>query len=129
MTGSHLRALAGRLAVARLEPGAAIPEWALAASGGLFSVTRTSEELSILCSEEAVPSGVRAERGFRALGVIGPIDFAQVGVLAAIVGPLAAAGVSLFAISTYDTDYILVKEERLETALQVLAASGHVIEP
>jgi uncharacterized protein len=93
-------------AVARLDPGAAIPDWA----SSFFSITRTSDELSIVCAESSVPAGIVAERGFRMLMVEGPLDFSLTGVMASIAGPLADAGVSMFAVSTYDTDYVLVRD-------------------
>src|SRR5206468_8549222 len=84
------------------------------------SVTRTPDELSIVCPDEAVPPDVEVESGWRALKVPGPIPFDQVGVLAALATPLAAAGISTFAVSTYDTDYVLVREPDLERALAAL---------
>ena len=107
------------LAICRLPPTDRIPSWALEEHESLVSITRTPEELSIVCPEEAVPPDTRSEDGWRALKVPGPIPFEQTGVLASIAQPLAAAGLTLFAVSTYDTDYILVKE--LERALEVLA--------
>jgi uncharacterized protein len=117
--------LPGLLAVVRLGPSEPVPEWAFA-DGPFASVTRTGDELSVVCPETSVPSGSRAERGWRALKLEGPFPFDQVGVLASITGPLAAGGVSLFALSTFDTDYVLVKASRLDEALALLAAAGHV---
>jgi hypothetical protein len=122
----RLRVLDGRLAVARLAPGDAPPPWA--SSGGLVSVTRTAEELSVVCAEDAVPAGVRSERGWRALALLGPIPFAETGVLAALLAPLAAARVGIFALSTYDTDLVLVKEADLARAVEALRAAGHEVE-
>jgi len=113
------------LAICRLDAGAAIPAWATA--GPLWSVTRTVEEVSIVCDEAAVPQGVRAGRGWRALAVEGPMDLSTTGVLASIAGPLAAAGISLFAVSTFDTDYILVPAGRLIEAADALIAAGHEV--
>ncbi len=129
MSGARLRleALGGSLAVCRLGPGDEAPGWAR--SGPLQAVVRTEGELSIVCDERAVPAGVRAERGFRALRVAGPLDFALTGVLAAIAAPLARAGVSIFAVSTFDTDYVLVREADLTRALAALAAAGHDVGP
>lgn len=115
------------LAVCRLEPGAAVPDWAL--RGAFTSITRTAEELSIVCEADAVPGDVRRETGFRALKVAGPLDFSLSGILAALAVPLADAGVSVFALSTFDTDYLLVREAQLETALRALRAAGHRIAP
>jgi len=103
-------------AVARLEARAPIPAWA----SEFFAVTRTADELSIVCASQSVPADVVAERGFRMLMVEGPLDFSLTGVMASIAGPLAAAGVSMFAISTYDTDYVLVREERFADAVAAL---------
>jgi hypothetical protein len=118
----ELGILQGRLAVCRLEAGAAPPTWAM--GGALWSVTGTADELSVVCGEERVPEGVRREAGWRALKVAGPLDFALTGVLSAIAAPLAAAGVSVFAVATFDTDYVLVREERLAEAVAALRAAG-----
>ena len=120
-----LAVLPGRFAVARLEPAAPIPAWAT--QGALWSVTRTAEELSVVCAAADVPDGVTAERGWRALRVVGRLDFALTGVLASLAVPLAAAGVSIFAVSTYDTDYLLVPESRLTEAVSSLCAAGHEV--
>ena len=103
-------------AVARLHPDSAIPGWA----SHFFAVTRTRDELSIVCAEDMVPPDVVAERGFRMLMVEGPLDFSLTGVIASIAGPLAEAGVSLFAISTYDTDYVLVRDQQFAEAVEAL---------
>jgi len=112
-------------AVARLGPSDAIPAWAAQA---IFSATRTPDELSIVCAASHVPPQVRAERGWRCLRVAGTIDFAVTGVLASIAGPLAKAAVSIFAISTYDTDYVLVREHALPAAIAALTAAGHDVD-
>jgi len=111
--------LDGRYAVARLEPGGAVPPWS--DLGAFVTVTRTAEELSIVTEETNVPEGVRAERGWRCLKLEGPIPFDTIGVAAQFTGALAAAGVSVFVVSTFDTDYVLVKEEALPRALDALA--------
>jgi hypothetical protein len=120
-----LELLAIRLAVCRLEDDAMMPGWAM--SEDFFSITRTGEELSIVCREVLVPEGIRAERGWRALRVGGVLDFSQVGILAGVASPLAGAGISLFALSTFDTDYLLVKEQDLGRAIEVLVAAGHIV--
>jgi hypothetical protein len=111
-------------AVARLGPGDPFPAWALS-SRPFASVTRTAEELSIVCLERDTPPHVNAERGWRAIKLLGPLPFDQVGVLASFVSPLAQHGVSIFALSTFDTDYILVKESHVEQTLKALRAAGH----
>ncbi len=120
-----LTVMPSRLAVCRLDPKAAIPDWAF--SGDFFSITRTTDELSIVCSEADVPEGVRCERGWAGLKVEGPLDFSLTGVLASLTQPLAEAGLSIFAVSTYDTDYLLVKVRDLEKAIAVLAQEGFEI--
>jgi uncharacterized protein len=112
-------------AVCRLSPDLPVPAWA--AGEDLVSITRTPEELSIVCSQDRVPDGVRSERDFRVLKIRGPLDFGLVGILSGLTGPLAAAGISLFALSTFDTDYILVKQESLGRAAEVLIREGHNI--
>jgi hypothetical protein len=102
-----------------------IPSWATA--DRVFSVTRTPDELSVVCPERSVPDAVVCEGGWRCLQVVGPISFTEIGVLASLASPLAAAGVSVFALSTFDTDYLLVKEELLEKALAALRGAGYVI--
>jgi uncharacterized protein len=125
--GLDLRVLPGALAVARLDPHQAPPAWAEPA-GALHAVVRTAQELSVVCPDEAVPKGTRAERGFRALAVTGPLDFALTGVLAALAVPLAAAGVSIFAVSSYDTDHVLVRAAQLPDAVAALRAAGHRVD-
>jgi uncharacterized protein len=111
------------LATCRLPAGAASPPWL---EGETFaSVTRSPEETSLVCPAEFVPDGVRTEPGWRALRVAGPLDFALTGVLLALLAPLAAAGVAVFALSTFDTDYVLVKEATLADAVAALADAGH----
>ena len=121
-----LELLPDTLAICRLEPGAPVPSWAGEPSPFL-TISRTPEELSITTLQSTVPAGVRCERDYRAVRVRGPLPLHLVGILAAIADPLAAAGVSIFAISTYDTDYVLVKAPELESALNVLRQAGHQI--
>jgi hypothetical protein len=123
--GLTLTVLPDRLAVCRLDAGDPIPAWA--ARGPLVSITRTREELSLTCPESDVPEGVRAERGFVPLKLEGPFDFALTGILVSVASPLAEARISLFAISTFDTDYVLVKGERLGDAVVALRAAGHEV--
>jgi hypothetical protein len=115
------------LAVARLDPADPVPEWA--GQGSFSSVTRTAEELSVVALAARIPADVRAERGWRGLRVAGRLDFSLTGVLASIAGPLAEAGVSILAVSTYDTDYVLVRGRSLTTAVESLTAAGHEVLP
>jgi len=114
-----------KLAVCRLPAEAAQPEWAR--SGDLLAFVQTRFELTVVCSERFVPPEVVAERGWRAFMVQGPLDFSLIGVLAGIAAPLAEASVSIFAISTYETDYILVRDEALGKAMQALTQAGFLV--
>jgi uncharacterized protein len=121
----RLSVLEERLAVCRLDPPAEIPAWATGAP--FFSVTRTSDELSIVCPEEHVPPGITCERGWRALRFDGPFEFGLVGVLASVAVPLAQSEVSILAVTTYDTDYVLVEESQLPVATRALREWGHEV--
>jgi len=110
--------LDGLFAVARLDAGADVPPWAH--RGAFTSITRTAHELSIVCDEGGVPDDVAAERGWRCLGVDGPIPFETTGVAAAFTSALAARGISVFVVSTFDTDYVLVKAAKVEEAVEAL---------
>jgi len=115
------------LAVCRMAPDAPLPNWP---DGSFFSVTRTADELSVVVPEAAIPDGVPSHRGFRALRIAGPLDFGEIGVLATLSHTLAVAGLSIFVVSTFDTDYILVRQENLARAIAVLRQGGHeVVEP
>ncbi len=124
MVDLRLTTLDGRFAVCRLARDAEVPAWA---SGSFVSVTRTPDELSISCAEETVPDGVTAERGWRCLKVEGPLDLALTGIASALTVPLAEAGVSVSVIATYDTDYMLVKADRLADAVAALERAGHTV--
>lgn len=100
-----------------------MPEWAEA--GPLRAAVRTADELTVVCAADRVPPGVRAQHGWRALAVEGPLDLALTGVLVALLEPLARARVPIFAVSTYDTDHVLVRARRLDAAVAALAAAGH----
>ena len=115
----------GALAICKLPADAAIPAWAMA--GGFCSITRTPDELSVVCRQEAVPGHINCTRDWRCLRVAGTVPFSAVGVLASLTAPLADAGISVFAISTFDTDYLLVKEQDLATAVDVLRGQGHTL--
>jgi hypothetical protein len=117
-----LRLLPGAYAVCRLPADAASPSWP---DGDFVSITRTMEELAVVCREETVPEDIRREVGWRCLRVEGTLDFSLVGVLASLVGPLADAGVSVFVTSTFDTDYLMVRQADLERSTEALRAAGH----
>jgi hypothetical protein len=121
-----LQILPETLAVCRLPADAPIPTWASAPSTFL-TVSRTSAELSITAVQSLVPAAISCEREYRAFRVRGPLPLNLVGILASIAEPLAAAGLSIFAISTYDTDYVLVRALDLEAAVGALERAGHQV--
>lgn len=123
MTPLRLTVHPGTFTICRLAPTAPVPAWATA--GPFFAITRTDEELSIVCAATAVPPGIQQECGWRMLKVEGPLDFALTGILAHLATTLADAGISLFALSTYDTDYLLVKADTLDATLTALRIAGH----
>jgi hypothetical protein len=123
----RFRTLHGLYAICKLDAAAAIPDWA--ATGAFSSITRTSDELSIVCEEANIPPDTRVERGFSCLQLEGPFDFQAVGVLKSFLEPLAQSGVPIFAISTYDTDWILIQDKHWENALSVLIDAGHEMIP
>jgi len=125
VNGLSLTVLPERLAICRLSPDESLPE--CVAHARFWSATRTDEELSIVLPEETVPAGWQAETGYRCLKVLGPLDLSLTGILASLAVPLTEASVSIFAISTYDTDYILVREDDLVKTRQALLAAGHAL--
>ena len=120
-----LSLLPERFAISRLAADSSIPNWAT--QGPFFSVTRTGDELSVVTELSCVPVGVQSQSGWRVLKVHGPFVLSEVGVLAALAKPLAEERISLFAVSTFDTDYLLVASERLSTAIAALERAGHTI--
>jgi len=120
-----LSVLPDSFTVCRLAPDAPLPEWAIAAD--FYSITRTPDELSIVCRASQAPPTVQVERGWRCLKVHGPLAFSMTGVMASLAAPLADAAISIFVFSTYDTDYLMVKEQNLERAIHSLSAAGHMI--
>jgi hypothetical protein len=121
-----LTVLNGSFAIVRLPPDSPLPPWAT--DGEFLSATRTSDELSIVCAAGRVPDSVVSERGWRVLKVIGVFALSEVGVLAALSASLAAAEVSLFVISTFETDYLLVSQKQLDVAIAALRRAGHRVE-
>ena len=121
----ELTLLPERFAISRLAPTAPIPEWAM--QGSFFSITHTGDELSVVCELGHVPAGVQAQPGWRVLKVRGPFVLTEIGLLSALASPLAEAKLSLFAISTFDMDYLLVASETLSAAVAALEGAGHEI--
>jgi hypothetical protein len=116
-----LRLLPGRFAVCRFAADAPLPAWLFHQEARWWSITRTAHELSVVCDEDDLPPSVtRVERGWRCFELEGPIPFATTGVIAGLAAPLAAAGVPVFVISTFDTDYLLVKDADLDRARAAL---------
>ncbi|MEJ2789070.1 MULTISPECIES: ACT domain-containing protein [unclassified Pseudoxanthomonas] len=126
MTSLALSLLPGRYAVAQLPADSALPAWW--PSTGMRHAGWTDDELSLVCEEAHVPGNVRCQRGWRMFKLQGPFDFALTGILKAVLDPLAAAGIGIFALSTYDTDYVLVQAPRLDEALSALRDAGHRID-
>jgi uncharacterized protein len=122
-----LHPIPGRLAIARLNAAEGIPDWAQQV-GPLVSITRDEDELSVVCPEEWVPDSVQRSAGWFCLKVTGPLDLAAVGILAALVDPLRDKGISVFALSTYDTDCLLLPESQRNDAIRALEAAGHRVE-
>ena len=126
MTSLALALLPGRYAVAQLTADSALPAWW--PTTGMRHAGWTDEELSLVCEEAHVPEDVRCQRGWRMFKLQGPFDFALTGILEAVLDPLAAAGVGIFALSTYDTDYVLVQAPQLDEAVSALRDAGHRID-
>ena len=118
----NLEVLPGNYVICRFEPGTSVPEWA---RGELVSVTRTPDELSIVCRDEEVPADVQCEPGWQCLRIAGTLDFSLVGVIARITTVLAETGVSVLAISTFDTDYFLVRD--MERGAKALLEAGFLV--
>lgn len=114
----NMKLLDGKYGVCRLSADEAVPAWAL--KGEFFSITKTEDELSIVCLEESISEKIKCEKSWRILKVEGPLDFSLVGILSKISGLMAKNDISIFAISTYDTDYILIKDENIKKAIEVL---------
>ncbi len=113
-------------AVAQWPPEAVVPSEVL--SGSFFNLTRSEDELSLVCEARLVPQGVKHAAGWAAFKLHGPFDFSLTGILAAVLNPLRDAGVGIFAVSTFDTDYVLVQRGQLDKALAALRASGHSVQ-
>lgn len=116
----NLQLLPQTFSICRLSPEASV-------QGSFFSVTRTADEVSVVCAAGEEPAGAKVENDWRALKVAGPLDFALTGILYKLLGPLAEAKISIFALSTFDTDYILVRSANIDRAVEVLHADGHSV--
>nr|WP_207713948.1 ACT domain-containing protein [Clostridium gasigenes] len=113
-----MKLLKEKYGVCRLDKKEPIPNWGI--DGEFYSITKTEDELSIVCLEDNIPEKIQCEKEWRVLKIEGPLDFSLVGILAAISNLMAKNSISIFAISTYDTDYILVKEKYIDKAIMVL---------
>ena len=125
MSKYNITLLPDRLVICRLDskfPFSGLPLH----NSGFYSVTKTAEEVSLVCREESIPTGFPVEKDFRLLKVEGPLDFSLTGVLSSLLKPLADAAIPVFTISTYDTDYILVKDGQLEQTLRALSSVADV---
>lgn len=114
-------------AIVRLAPNTAVPEWAT--RGEFTSIARTSDELSIVCPIENLPADASSPHRWICLKLQGPFPFSQTGVLLSFIEPLSSKGIPIFAISTYDTDYVLIQEEWVGAALAELQRAGHEFVP
>jgi uncharacterized protein len=117
------RRLSGPYIVARLAPDEAVPLWA--SRGEFTSVSRSADELSIVCAAENLPHDIEAKLHWICLKLEGPFAFSLTGVLLAFIEPLSSKGIPIFAVSTYDTDYVLIQEEWIGAALNALRHAGH----
>ena len=113
------------LGICQMDPGKPIPPWAL--ESPFFSITRSPDELSIICDCRSIPTGVKADIGWRAIQAEGPFDFSLIGIMLSVTTPLAEAGISILAISSFDTDYVLVKDTNLANAITALINAGHTV--
>ncbi|HLZ59540.1 MAG TPA: ACT domain-containing protein [Ktedonosporobacter sp.] len=120
-----LSLFAEAFAICRLKNDVSVPAWAQ--TGPFFSITHTPDELSVVCLAEPIPADVQADRGWRCFKLHGPFPFSLVGILNSITVPLAQANIGIFALSTFDTDYVLVKEHDLPQAIATLTGAGHTI--
>ncbi len=120
-----LKILPDRMAICRFDPMDLIPDWI--DESDFYSITRTEDELSIVCTEAIVAPGITIETGWRCFKVEGPLDFSEISIIFSLTEPLAKIGVSVFVLSTFDTDYFMIKEKDLTKAIDVLRAEGHQV--
>ena len=114
------------LAICKLEPGSEVEEWS--DGTGIFSVLRTDDEVTVVCSEELVPEGVHCSKGWKCIRLVGHFEFSEVGILSQLALPLAGANVPIFVMSTFNTDYIMVRKQDLQKATEALRMAGHEIQ-
>lgn len=120
-----LRRLHGSYAVCRLAPNYPIPAWA--DGPGFVSISRTGDELSVVCLADRVPEDIHADRDWTCFKFQGPFEFSETGIALSVIRPLSEAGVGIFLVSTFDTDYLPVKSADADSAARILTASGHSI--
>jgi len=125
MISLSLSILKETFAICRFSPTEKIPDWTL--KGSFYSVTHTDDELSVVCPQNLVENAEKIDKGWKVFKVEGALDFSLVGIMANLSSTLASGGVGVFVISTYDTDYVLVKKENLEKAIELLSKAGHKI--
>lgn len=121
----YLSALKGSFSICKLDPASDIPSWAW--DGNFYSITRTTDELSIICDRRNIPENINCEHNWRVLVIEGPFEFEEIGILHSITKSLAEADLSLLTVSTYNTDYILIKEDHYDEATKSLERAGHII--
>ncbi|XUY27584.1 ACT domain-containing protein [Agrobacterium sp. rho-8.1] len=124
-TSIKLKILPDIYAIARLEPNAALPDWA--DGPGFVSISRTDDELSIVCKEARIPDGLRKDGGWSCFKLLGPFEFGETGIVLSVIRPLSENGIGIFLVSTFDGDHLLVKATDLEKACLLLAGAGHVV--
>lgn len=124
----NLFALPGTFTICRFAPGTGAWQHLDSSDSPFISITRTNDELSVVCPSEIVPNACEQRSdGWRCIGVQGPLDFSLTGILSSLLSPLAAAKISVFTVATFDTDYLLVRADALERAIEALAADGHIV--
>ena len=120
-----LQLIPGEFAVCQLPPNEPVPAWA--GTAPFSSITRTADELSVICAADWVPHGIKSDGGWQLFKLVGPFEFTAVGILTSVLAPLASAGLSTLAIATFDTDYLLVKSAQRDAAICTLETAGHCV--
>ena len=121
----RLKRLTGIYSVCRLDPSAPIPAWA--DGEGFVSISRSDDELSIVCRAERAPDEVKQDSGWACYKFVGPFAFDETGIVSSVIGPLSDASIGIFVVSTFDGDHILIKQVDIARAEPVLSASGHIL--